>query len=124
MNKTELMERLDVLQTTDVVTKAAADITANTFDHLVLTIGHNDILQGEMLFTHLCMALTRLERGEKIEPPPAALLPDIERAGFTEKTNEEIQFIEEQLGSTLPDAEKGYLHLHYASVFQQNLNKQ
>lgn len=121
MNKTELMDRLNIMRSTDVVTETAVVITIKTFDHLVLTVGQSDILQGEMLFTHLCMALTRLERGEEIEAPPEALLPEIKRAGFTEITNREIDYIEKQLREALPEAEKNYLHLHYATVFQQNV---
>ncbi|PLR77061.1 PRD domain-containing protein [Bacillus sp. V3-13] len=121
MDKAELNERLELLLSGGVITAEAAAITGKAFENLGSMMNKTAILQSEMLFTHLASALTRLERGEKIEGPPEALLNEVSRTGFTEKIEKEIEFIERQFGNALPVEEKNYLHLHYASVFQQNL---
>lgn len=120
MNKIELRERLELLCSTDVISEVAATVADDAFDHLAKELDQAVIAQSEMLFTHLPTALTRLERGEKIEGPPEALLNEAKGAGFVEKVNNEIDFIEARFNHSLPDAEKDYLHLHYATVFQQN----
>ncbi|PLR86551.1 PRD domain-containing protein [Bacillus canaveralius] len=121
MDKAELNERLELLLTGGVITAEAAAITEKAFENLGSMMNKTAILQSEMLFTHLASALTRLARGEMIEGPPEALLNEVSRTGFNEKIEKEIEFIETQFGNALPVEEKNYLHLHYASVFQQNL---
>lgn len=120
MNQAELEERLEIMKSSDVISETAAWVSIKAFNHLTSILNQNDLKQGEMLFTHLSTALTRLERGEDIEAPPGALLQEAKAAGFSEKAEEQIHFIEEVAGKSLPQAEKDYLHLHYATVFQQN----
>lgn len=120
MNQAELEERLEIMKSSDVISEAAARVSVEAFNHLTSILDRDDLKQGEMLFTHLSTALTRLERGEDIETPPEALLQEAKDAGFSEKAEEQIHFIEEVVGQSLPQAEKDYLHLHYATVFQQN----
>ncbi|PLR80611.1 PRD domain-containing protein [Bacillus sp. V33-4] len=120
MIKEELDERLKVLQLSETITNTAAIVTKNAFEHLTSTLKREQVLQGEMLFTHLPMALTRLARGEKIEQPPEAVVNEALSSGFKEKTNNEIFNIEQQWGSGLPEAEKDYLYIHYSLIFQLN----
>jgi transcriptional regulatory protein LevR len=121
MNNEELTERIEILQSSDTITDLAAEVTKNAFEHLKLTLSKEDIEQGSMLFTHLPMALTRLEREEEIEKPHESVLKEALSTGYANQTNKEILFIEEQWGQTLPDAEKDYLYIHYSLIFQLNL---
>ncbi|PLR94448.1 PRD domain-containing protein [Bacillus sp. T33-2] len=120
MNRDDLNERLRVLQFSNTITAEAAQITVKAYGHLTATLSREDILQGEMLFTHLPMALSRLASGENIENPPAQVLQEALNAGYADEARNEVSYIEEQWGRALPDAEKGYLMIHYSLVFQVN----
>ncbi|MGG3467303.1 PRD domain-containing protein [Neobacillus pocheonensis] len=121
MDRVELKERLELLLPAGVISEKAADITTRAFENLASIMNKTDILQSEMLFTHLPSALTRLEKGEKIEGPPEAFLDEVKEAGFMDLVEKEINFIEKEFEMILPIEEKNYLLLHYTSVFQQNL---
>ncbi|GGE55320.1 hypothetical protein GCM10011391_37930 [Pullulanibacillus camelliae] len=123
MDKIELDERLALLQETEVITDKAVTVTVRTFERLARLLAKEDIVQGEMLFTHLSSAITRLERGEEIVGPSPEVLQQVKAAGYSDRTECEIAFIEQQYGNPLPDEEKNYLHLHYATVFQLNEGK-
>lgn len=123
MDRAELNERLELLQSAGVITEVAADITTKAFENLASIINKKEILQSEMLFTHLSSALTRLEKGEKIDGPPEELLAEFKETGFTDDIEKEIDYIESHFGAILPVEEKNYLYLHYATVLQQNVSE-
>lgn len=66
---TELKERLDILLTSDVISTKAADVALEAFIHLQSSLKKKDIDQAEMLFTHLPMALSRIEKMRRWKPP-------------------------------------------------------
>jgi transcriptional regulatory protein LevR len=122
MDRAELLERLELLESTDVITADAAAVTASAFDHLTSTVNKMDLVKGEMLFTHLCTALSRLERGEPIEAGPHQThLDEVKKTGLVETIEKQIDYIENELGKALPQEEKNYLYLHYTYVIQHNL---
>jgi hypothetical protein len=121
MNKYELKERLAILQLSKSITNEAAKVTEKAFDHLIKSLTKDNILQGEMLFTHLPLALTRLTMGEEIAEPSEAILDEAKKTAHLEKVNDEILYIEQQWGKELIFEEKGYLIIHYSLIFQLNL---
>lgn len=121
MNKKELMERLSILQQSDSITAQAAKVTEKAFDYLRITLCKDDIEQGEMMFTHLPFAMTRLSAGEIIEGPSEAIINEAKSTRYAERINTEIFYLETQWGKELPQAEKDYLFIHYSLIFQVNL---
>jgi hypothetical protein len=121
MNKEELKERLSIFLLAKTITDEAAQVTEKAFDYLTQSLNQDNILQGEMLFTHLPLALTRLYTREEIEAPPEAVLNEAKQTVHLKKVLDEILYIEKQWGRELPIEEKGYLIIHYSVIFQANI---
>jgi len=79
MNLYELEERLQLLADQQVITPKAQEITVLSFKRLLQLLEKQNIDQAEMLFTHLPMALTRIEKGEKVESPVESILNEVKK---------------------------------------------
>jgi PRD domain len=117
---TELNERLDILLTSAVITKKAAEVAASAFIHLQSTLKKNEIDQAEMLFTHLPMALSRIEKEEKVEAPHPDLLTEVKNSPYSAQAGREIDYVQTLWSERLPQEELDYLLIHYATLLQLN----
>jgi PRD domain len=117
---TELNERLDILLTSAVITKKAAEVAAGAFIHLQSTLKKNEIDQAEMLFTHLPMALSRIEKEEKVEAPHPDLLTEVKNSPYSAQAGREIDYVQTLWSERLPQEELDYLLIHYATLLQLN----
>jgi hypothetical protein len=117
---TELNERLDILLQSAVITKRAAEVAASAFIHLQSTLKKNEIDQAEMLFTHLPMALSRIEKEEKVEAPHPDLLTEVKNTPYSTQAGREIDYVQTLWSERLPQEELDYLLIHYATLLQLN----
>jgi len=120
MNLYELEERLQLLADQQVITPKAQEITVLSFKRLLQLLEKQNIDQAEMLFTHLPMALTRIEKGEKVESPVESILNEVKKSKHFSKAEKQIACIEESWENTLPVEEKEFLYMHYTNVINLN----
>lgn len=120
MDLKNLKDRLAILIASDVVTSKSEKICLDAFSQLQKRLGTEMIEGAEMLFTHLPMSLTRIERGEEVEAPMPGLMAEVKQSQWFNEAMEEIIYIEENHGNPLPPEEVDYLLLHYTTVFSQN----
>lgn len=120
MNSAQLKERLDILLASSVVSTKAADITALAFKHLSSLLKKDAINGAEMLFTHLPAALTRIEKGEQLEPPHPALLEEVKQSAQASLGMKEIDYVQQQWKEQLPQEEIDFLLIHYTNVLEMN----
>ncbi|QDI90401.1 PRD domain-containing protein [Salicibibacter halophilus] len=112
----QVQERLKILLEANVITKEASKIAAEAADRLGAQAPQAPL---DMLITHLATALTRLERGEELEAPPESMFKEVQQSVYLQNAMEEIRWVENRLGSILPEKEQKFLQLHYVSNFQQ-----
>lgn len=117
---TELKERLDILLTSAVITTKAEDVAVKAFIHLQSYLKKDEIDQAEMLFTHLPMALSRIEKEEKVEAPHPDLLTEVKKSPHSAQALKEIQYVQILWEESLPQEELDYLLIHYATLLQIN----
>ncbi|MBU5268077.1 PRD domain-containing protein [Virgibacillus proomii] len=120
MERLEIQGKLNILLTNQVITQNASDITLSTYDFLTKKFNVKIIQDSEMFWTHLCMALTRIERGEEIEGPPEAILKEIDTMSHKETIEEIITYVDSQISKKLPSEEKNYFYLHLHRVIESN----
>ncbi|WP_159462093.1 PRD domain-containing protein [Salirhabdus sp. Marseille-P4669] len=113
--------RLGILLEQQVISNEAHDVALQAFQQLTEIVKKTDIEQAEMLFTHLPMALSRIDSGEEVEQPAAEIMREIEESSHFTKVKEQVQLIEEKWSSPLPQGEKEYLYMHYTNVLNTNL---
>ncbi|MDX8291458.1 PRD domain-containing protein [Metabacillus indicus] len=109
----ELYERLEVLQTGDAITSHAQRICHKTIQAYVSNL---DTSIYQMLITHLAMAVTRVERNEPLNSPPATIMDEIYRSPKLEEAQNRVKWIEKECGFTIPNEEKDFLYMHFVSV--------
>ncbi|MTW86044.1 PRD domain-containing protein [Virgibacillus dakarensis] len=124
MNLEAYRERLQLLLEQKVITTEAHDVALTAFKQLMDSVGKTDIDQAEMLFTHLPMALTRMEAGEEVEKPAPEIFREVEQSSYFELAKEQIAFIEDLQKKPLPQGEKEYLYMHYTTVLNTNLQEE
>ncbi|MBW8347946.1 PRD domain-containing protein [Bacillus sp. IITD106] len=120
MNLHELEERLQLLADQQVISPKAEEVTLLSFKRLLQLLGKQDIDQAEMLFTHLPMALTRIENGEKVESPMESIVNQVKNSEHFSKAEEQVACIEESWQNPLPVEEKEFLYMHYTNVINLN----
>ncbi|MFU0789292.1 MAG: PRD domain-containing protein [Virgibacillus proomii] len=120
VERLEIQEKLNILLTNQVIIQNASDITLSTYDFLTKKFNVKIIQDSEMFWTHLCMALTRMERGEQIEGPPAAILKEIDTMPHKEAIDEIITYVNSQINKKLPNEERNYFYLHLHRVIESN----
>ncbi|MCL6571949.1 MAG: PRD domain-containing protein [Bacillus sp. (in: Bacteria)] len=117
---TELKERLDILLTSDVISTKAADVALEAFIHLQSSLKKKDIDQAEMLFTHLPMALSRIEKNETVEAPHPDMLTEVRNSPHSPQASIEIANVQKLWKQSLPQEELDYLLIHYATILHIN----
>jgi hypothetical protein len=117
---TELKQRLDILLTSDVITAKAADVALEAFIHLQSSLKKNNLDQAEMLFTHLPMALSRIEKNETVEAPHPDMLTEVNNSPHAPQASIEITYVQTVWKQSLPQEELDYLLIHYATLLHIN----
>ncbi|WP_440097042.1 PRD domain-containing protein [Bacillus paralicheniformis] len=133
MNQIQLEEKLSILLTSRVITKNAFNTTLNTFVFLSKKLKKEVIKDSEMFWTHMAMALTRIERGESEESPAIAIINEVYETPYKNAIEEVIDCIhyknaiEEVIdcihslaGLELPEGERVYFYLHLHKVIESN----
>jgi hypothetical protein len=120
MNLPELKERLEILSASSVITAKAAEVAMEAFVHLQSSLKKDKIIHAEMLFTHLPMALSRIEKDEKVEAPHPDMLTEVKNSPFSTQAFKEIEYVQAQWKEPLPQEELDYLLIHYATLLQLN----
>jgi hypothetical protein len=117
---TELKERLNILLASNVITARAADVAFVAFIHLQSSLKKKDIDQAEMLFTHLPMALSRIEKLETVEAPNPDMLTEVNNSPHAPRARIEIAYVQTLWKQSLPQEELDYLLIHYATILHIN----
>jgi hypothetical protein len=117
---TELKERLNILLTSNVITAKAADVALVAFIHLQSSLKKEDLDQAEMLFTHLPMALSRIENDETVEAPHPDMLTEVKNSPHAPQASIEIAYVQTLWKQSLPQEELDYLLIHYATILHIN----
>lgn len=121
MNLEAYNERLGLLLEQEVISTNSHVVALQAFEQIIKVVNKTEIDQAEMLFTHLPMAMTRIEAGEEVEKPAAEIVREIEQSEHFELAKEQILFIEDKWNKSLPQGEKEYLYIHYITVLNTNL---
>lgn len=120
MNLQEYNERIKLLLEQNVITEDSYEIGLSAFHQLMDTLNKSDIEQSEMLFTHLPMALTRIDSSEAVETPSEAMMSEVRNSEFFPIAKKQISHVEKMLQKSLPQGEKEYLYMHYVNVLNNN----
>ncbi|HEY4553079.1 MAG TPA: PRD domain-containing protein [Bacillaceae bacterium] len=120
MNLEHLKERLSILKEGSAISARAAETTIMAFEHLAVQLNKEGITQSEMLFTHLPVALTRIEKGESVEAPHEGLLKEVEQAPEASMAKQFIRHVEGLWGGPLPKEETDFLLIHYTTILRLN----
>lgn len=120
MDLKECTERLDILLNQKVISPTSYEITLLLFKFLQTDLGKEDLAEAEMLFTHLPMALTRIENGEDIQGPPQEILREVRESEYFKKVEGHLGQLEQTWGKKLPQEETEFLYIHYINVFNSN----
>ncbi|RFA36299.1 hypothetical protein CAI16_05795 [Virgibacillus dokdonensis] len=116
MNVQDLKDRLNLLLEKCLIKQKEYDIATIAFERLLKMLNKHDIEQAEMLFTHLPMALSRIEKGEEVEKPAVELMKEVKNSNYFPLAKEHVFFIENRWGAPLPEGEKEFLYMHYTNV--------
>lgn len=120
----EITYRLDIL-------KSAGQISEASYDKVIEIIRHfneNHLIEiseenGAMLITHLCIALSRIEKEEKINRIEDEIFEDVRKNEYFDKSEQTMREIEHILGREMPLEEKGYMMMHLCVLFEKNGSK-
>lgn len=121
MTLEELEERLQVLLDGDAITETSHQVTIQVFEELKKRLNCQDIVQAEMLFTHLPMALTRIDEGESVEGPNDDIMEEIRLSPYFEVAEELVAYIEQLWKKELPKEEQDFLYMHFSTIINMNL---
>ncbi|GGP07612.1 MULTISPECIES: PRD domain-containing protein [Oceanobacillus] len=120
MNKLEMNKKLTILLNGQIITKQAYDVTNQTYDFLAAKLKKEPIENSEMFWVHLCIALTRIKKGEELEGPSREVVNDIYQTPYKEEIKEVIEYIKHQFHYELPKEEQDYFYLHLHGVIENN----
>ncbi|MFC8150457.1 PRD domain-containing protein [Bacillus paralicheniformis] len=120
MNQIQLEERLSILLSSRVITRNAFNTTLNTFVFLSKKLKKEVIKDSETFWTHMAMALTRIEKGESEESPANAIINEVYETPYKNAIEEVIDFIHSLAGLELPEGERVYFYLHLHKVIESN----
>ncbi len=113
-------EKLNVLLENNVITHNAFSLTNQTFDLLSKKFKKESLDHSEMFWTHMCMALTRIERGEALEGPSEMIMQEINQTPYKEDIEEIISFVNVHFDLKLPKEEEDFFYLHLHGVIENN----
>ncbi|RXY98857.1 PRD domain-containing protein [Fictibacillus sp. S7] len=108
-----LLERLELLKSSDSITEKAYAISRKTIQKFV---SENDADQYSMLIIHLAMALTRIERQQELIPPPMDIMLEVYQSPKMEEARGRVAWIDQLLNHSLPEEEKEFLYLHFVNA--------
>lgn len=116
----DLWERVALLQSSGQITKAER----LQLDKLLTELrdAWSIPLEDETavsLVTHLALAGARVNRQETVAPLEAALVAEVHRSAFYERSQAMLDRIETLLQVSFPTEEKGYLLLHLCNLLQK-----
>ncbi|CEI80899.1 PRD domain protein [Oceanobacillus oncorhynchi] len=120
MEKQEMKIKLNILLETETITNIAYDVSNKTFDYLSGKYKKQSLDGSDMFWTHLCMALTRIERGETLEGPSENIMKEINQTPYKDDIEEIISFVNAQLNQKLPKEERDFFYLHLHGVIENN----
>lgn len=109
----DLIERLLILKSNDVITENAHWICHKTMEKFV---PEKKAESYTMLITHLAMAVTRMEREEPLHAPPLNIMEEIYHSPNLEEARMRVEWIESALKKQIPKEEKDFLYMHFVSV--------
>src|SRR5699024_6737457 len=121
MTLEELEERLQVLLDGDAITETSHQVTIQVFEELKKRLNRQDIVQAEMLFIHLPMALTRIDEGECVDGPNDDIMKEIRLSPHSEVSEELFAYIEQLWKKELPKEEQDFLYMHFSTIINMNL---
>ncbi|GIN87365.1 hypothetical protein J6TS2_37510 [Heyndrickxia sporothermodurans] len=120
LNKTEMNIKLNLLKENKVISETAYSITNNTFDFLVDKYKQHELSDSDMFWTHMSMALTRIEKHEPVEGPPEVIVQEIRQSPYKNEIEEVILFVSSKLGQEIPKEEQDYFYMHLHRVIDNN----
>src|SRR5690606_17172879 len=109
-----------ILREQEIITAKSQEVAEKAFEEMLKALNKTEIIQAEMLFTHLPMALTRISKGEKLEGPSSDVLNEISNSEYFIIAEGQVEKIEGNWGTSLPKEEKDYLYMHYVTVINLN----
>ncbi|USY54072.1 PRD domain-containing protein [Bacillus sp. 1780r2a1] len=108
-----LNERLELLHSTGTITDRAKMVCEETIKQFV---NEDNEEKYVMLITHLAMAITRIERNEKLSAPPEVVMDEIRRSSCFSQAQSNVEWVESILNERLPQEEENFLLMHFGSV--------
>lgn len=121
MTLKELKERLKLLIDGEAIIERAYQIAIQAFKQLQVQLNKKDIEQADMLFTHLPMALTRIEQGENVEGPNSQVMREVRTSEHFPLAEELVTYIEKIWKNELPQEEKDFLYMHFTNIINLNV---
>lgn len=119
----EITKRLDILKMSGQLSDEMHSKVLEIIDRF--NENHNIVIHeenGAMLITHLCIALSRIEKGEGVNRIEADIFAEVENNHFYTQAKEILEGIEEVLGFTMPEEEKGYMLMHLCVLLENESN--
>ncbi len=114
--KTEMYERIQILQVNGVISEKVADYTRSIVDRILLEVPEVEQEKLEMFITHLAMAGKRAEEGTEENPIDEAILQGMEE----EEAYEHAVVLRDQFLSmtdiNFPKTEKDFLSVHLCNL--------
>src|SRR5699024_6690533 len=102
------------------ITTDSHQIAIQAFEELQDKLDQQEIAQAEMLFTHLPMALTRIEEGEDVEGPNQDIMDEIKQSEHFHLTEDIVDYVEKLWNNALPQEEKYFLYMHITNIININ----
>lgn len=110
--KTEMYERIQILQVNGVISEKVADYTKSVVDRILSEVPEVEREKFEMFITHLAMAGKRAEEGTEENPIDEAVLQGMKEEEAYEKA---VMLRDEFLAMTdikFPETEQDFLSVH------------
>ena len=114
--KTEMYERIEILQVNRVISEKVADYAKRIVDRILLEMPEAEQEKLEMIITHLAMAGKRAEEGTEENPIDEAILQGVKE----EEAYEQAIVLRDQFLSMtdikFPETEKDFLSVHLCNL--------
>ena len=114
--KTEMYERIEILQVNRVISEKVADYAKRIVDRILLEMPEAEQEKLEMFITHLAMAGKRAEEGAEENPIDEAILQGVKE----EEAYEQAIVLRDQFLSMtdikFPETEKDFLSVHLCNL--------
>lgn len=118
----EIKYRMDILKEAGQISQLTYERVEKIIDHFLSEhLIEIDETNGAMLITHLCIALSRMEKGEKINKIEEEMFEEVRKNKFFMKAQEAMEEINKILGSEMPIEESGYMMMHLCVLFEKTV---